>query len=182
MMAMRVLSWVRGKGYSLIIIILILITQFIIGAFAMGSTNTATTQEQVTPPETISPLADPYVREAKLISPSIAVKPSSDISVTIQNPTTQLCVSTDPSTYIMTYKASIVGGNGYTIQWYMDDTAQSGQNSPTFTYNWYANAKWGTHVVSVALLDSAGVQVAMDSKTITAYPQPAIGNIEVTVA
>jgi hypothetical protein len=63
----------------------------------------------------------------------------------------------------------------------MDGTAQNGQNSPTFTYNWYANANWGTHVVSVALLNTAGGQAAMDSKTINVYPKP-IASATVTVA
>jgi len=133
-MAMRVLSWIRGKDYIPKLIALILITQSIIGAFAIGSTNTATIQEQVTPTETISSPDNLYSEEINSISSNIVVKPSSDISVSIQTPTTSLCVSTDPSTFIMTYKASIVDGNGYTIQWYMDGTAQNGQDCPTFTY------------------------------------------------
>jgi hypothetical protein len=181
MMVVYVCYWFRDKDYGLPLIALILVVQSISGPFfAMGSTSTTTIHAQVMPTVTISPPVNPYIWDQPDLLGIVVTSPPGT-SVTIQTPTTPLCVSTDPSTYLITYNANIVGGNGYTIQWYMDGTAQNGQNSPTFTYNWYANANWGTHVVSVALLNTAGGQAAMDSKTINVYPKP-IASATVTVA
>jgi hypothetical protein len=172
--------WFRSKDYGLSLIALVLIAQSIVGAVAMGSTGTTTIHAQAMPTVTISPPVNPYASEINQTIHSITGTTPPGTSVSIETPMTPLCVSTDPSTYLITYNANIVGGNGYAIQWYMDGIAEEGQNSPIFTYNWYANAKWGTHVVSIALLNTAGSQVAMDSKTINVYPKP-IASVTVTV-
>jgi hypothetical protein len=108
-----------------------------------------------------------YVRVTDSASPPVSVN-SNTVSVTVSS--SSLAVSVSPVAplnlalnQIQVFTATVSGGNGtLTYQWYLDDSAVSGQTSSTYTYT----PVLGSHGIQVNVTDSAFPLVTVRSNLV----------------